>query len=88
MKKDYIFIIASVFFCLILLSAVYYGVSFYEVIIDWDSISGIILGIYFYFAYLIIGVLYGKPTNQMRYLRERKLQQKKQKTYNRDAYEY
>lgn len=88
MKKDYIFIIASVFFCLILLSAVYYGVVFYEVTIDWDSISGIILGAYLYLVYLIIGIFYGRTTNQMGYFRERKLPQKKQKIYSRDAYEY
>ncbi|SFE19277.1 hypothetical protein [Nitrosomonas sp. Nm166] len=88
MKNDHIFIIASVCFCLVLLSAIYYGVAFYEVIIDWDSISGIILGAYFYFVYLIIGIFYGRPTNRMRYFQERKSQQRKQRIYTRDAYEY
>lgn len=87
MKNDNIFIIIAVSVCFVLLSVVY-SLEFYEFTIDWDNISGTILGIYLYLAYLFLSFICGKPKNQMRYSQRTALHGKNQKAYSSEVYEY
>lgn len=59
---DNIFIIVAMGICFVILSIIS-GIVFYGVAIDWDNISGIILGIYLYQAYLLLRIIWDKPKN-------------------------
>lgn len=88
MQNDNIFIIAASSVCFILLSIIY-SVGFYELTIDWEIISSIIVGIYLYLAYLMSSIFLGKPKNQIRHSQTKMPQQEKiQKTYSNSVYEY
>lgn len=65
--------------CFVLLSGTY-KIALYETV-DWDSISGIILGIYLFFAYLFVCILYAESKNSMGYFRNGMPSGEKQKTY-------
>ncbi len=87
MKNDNVFIVVAVSICLTLLGAVY-GVSLYAVDVDWDSISGIILGIYLYVAYLLLSIICGKPQNRLQSFQRATLPGKNPKVYRNEVYEY
>ena len=61
--SDNIFMIVAVGACFVILSIIC-GIVIYGVAIDWDSISGIVLGIYLYQAYLLFRIIWGEPKNQ------------------------
>lgn len=46
--------------CLALLS-ITTGIAFYELAVDWGNISGLFLGLYFYSAYVLTGIIMDKP---------------------------
>lgn len=88
MQNDNIFIIAAISIFFILLSIIY-SIGFYELTIDWEIISSIIVGIYLYLAYLMLSIFLGKPKNRIRHSQTKMSQQEKsQKTYSNSVYEY
>ncbi|MBA3755948.1 MAG: hypothetical protein H0X02_06870 [Nitrosomonas sp.] len=88
MQNENIFIIAAISIFFILLSIIY-SIGFYELTIDWEMVSSIIVGIYLYFAYLILSIFLGKPKNQIRHSQTKMPQLgKSQKTYSNSVYEY
>ena len=88
MQNDNIFIIVAISVCFILLGIIY-GIGFYELTIDWEMVSSLIIGIYLYLTYLMFSIFFGKPKNQIRYSQRRMPQQgKSQKAYSNAVYEY
>ena len=88
MQNDNIFIIAAISVCFILLSVIY-GIGFYELTVDWEMVSSIIVGIYLYLAYLLLSIFFGKPKNQIRHSQTKMPQQGiSQKAYSNAVYEY
>ena len=88
MQNENIFIIAAISVCFILLSIIY-SIGFYELTVDWEMVSSIIVGIYLYLAYLMLSIFLGKPKNQIRHSQTKIPQQEKgQKTYSNSVYEY
>lgn len=90
MKNDNTFIAVAASICLILLGVVY-GVSLYELDVDWDSISGIILGVYLYVAYLLLNIICGKPKNRLQSFQRAALHgmhRKNPQVYRNDVYKY
>ena len=87
MKINSAFIIATICVCFVLLGIIY-GIASYGTAVDWDRISGVILGVYLYFAYLMLSIFCGKPRIQMRYFQKNSLHGKEQKNYRNEVYEY
>ena len=87
MKNSNAFIAIAAGICFVLFG-VAYGVSLYEVDLNWDSISGIILGAYLYVAYLLLGIICGKPRNQLQSFQRAALHGKDAKAYRNEVYEY
>lgn len=72
--------------CFVLLIGAY-KIALYEAV-DWDSISGIMLGVYLFFAYLFVCILYAESKNPMEYFRNGMPSREKQKTYINKIYEH
>ncbi len=72
--------------CFVLLVGVY-KIALYETV-DWDSISGIMLGVYLFFAYLFVCILYAESKNPMEYFRNGMPSREKQETYINKIYEH
>ena len=87
MKNDNIFIIISISIYFVLLGIIY-SIGFHEVNIDWDNISGTILGVYLYFTYLFLGSIFGKSEKQMPYTQRKVSSGNNQKSYSNEAYKY
>lgn len=87
MKNDNIFIIVSLSICCVLLSIIY-SIGSHEVNIDWSNISGTILGIYLYLAYLFLGFICGNSGKQMQYTPRKVSSGENQKSYDNKVYEY
>jgi hypothetical protein len=87
MKINSAFIIATICICFVLLGIIY-GIASYGTAVDWDSISGVILGIYLYFAYLMLSIFWDTPKTQIRYFQKNSLPEKEQKNYRNEVYEY
>ena len=87
MKNDNIFIIVSISIYFVLLGVIY-SIGFHEVNIDWDNISGTILGIYLYLAYLFLSFVCGNPGKQMQYTQRKVSSGNNQKSYSNEAYKY
>ena len=88
MQNDNIFIIVAVSVCFILLGIIY-GIEFYELTIDWEMVSSLIIGIYLYLTYLMFSIFFGKPKNQIRHSQTKMPQQGiSQKAYSNSVYEY
>lgn len=66
MKIINIFIIVAVYVSFVLL-CIAYDIAFSESTIDWIFLE-IILGFYLYLGYLIFGIIFGRPKNQIQYL--------------------
>lgn len=88
MRNDNIFIIAAISVCFILFSIIY-SVGFYELTVDWEMVSSIIIGIYLYLAYLLVSIFLGKPKNQICDSQTKMSQQERsRKAYSNSIYEY
>lgn len=72
--------------CFVLLIGTY-KIALYETV-DWDSIFGIMLGVYLFFAYLFVCILYAESKNSMEYFRNGMPSREKQKTYINKIYEH
>ena len=87
MKNDNVFIVIALSICFVL-SSVIYSIGFHELNIDWDNISGTILGIYLYLTYLFLGFICGNSGKQMQYTQRKVFSGKNQKPYSNEIYEY
>ncbi len=85
-NNDHTFITVTISACVLLLG-IGCAIAAYEPSVDWESISAIMVGIYLYFAYLIMSILYTGP-NPMRHFRNGKPQVEKQKAYINEIYEH
>ncbi len=86
-NDDHTFVIVTISACFVLLSIVY-TIAAHDPSIDWESISAIMVGVYLYFVYLIVSILYAGPRNPIRYFRSGMPQEKKQETYINEMYEH
>jgi hypothetical protein len=87
MRINSVFIIATICICFVLLSIIY-SIASYGTAVDWDRISGVILGIYLYFAYLMLSIFWDTPKIQIRHFQKNSLPGKEQKNYRNEVYEY
>lgn len=73
--------------CFVLLSIIA-GVAFYELTVDWGSISGLFLGLYLYSAYLLLAIICNKPGNKIHHINTRFSQENKPSALRNKIYEY
>ncbi len=72
--------------CFVLLVGAY-KIALHEAV-DWNSISGIMAGVYLFFAYLFACILYAESKHSIAYFRNSTPSGEKQETYINKIYEH
>ncbi len=64
------------------------SIAFYELTVDWGSISGLFMGLYLYSAYLLFGIICNKPGNKIHRFNTKPSSKNKPSVSRNKIYEY
>lgn len=72
----------------IVLLGIIASIAFYELTVDWGSISGLFMGLYLYSAYLLFGIICNKPGNKIHRFNTKPSSKNKPSVSRNKIYEY
>jgi len=87
MKIDNLLVRVAASMGFVLLSIIT-GIAFYELTVDWGSISGLFMGLYLYSAYLLFAIMCNKSGNKIHRFNIKSSPKNKPSVSRNKIYEY